>query len=375
MLSFNHLKRFVVAASVAAMVAVAGSLAAPASADSIRADTVSAPPPVATLASNVDYLAGAQLAQAEDEVNDPLESFNRGVFAFNEGFYDLVLRPLARAYNTLPVEIRTIIGSILSNLRAPVVFVNDVLQGEPERAFDTARRFAINSTIGFGGMADVASSMGIPKHTEDFGQTLAVWGVDEGFYLVLPILGPSSPRDAIGRYVVDSYIDPWGYYLENTDQEEWGYVRMGATAVTEFAGVMEELDDIKRTSIDYYAAVRSLYRQKRRSEIANGGDVDLPPIPDLEFGGAPSEPYDVEQPAMGGSMAPDDEPASYEETRFDPSDADIVDPFAPRFAPVQLATTPVADGLGLPPQKPSLSRSGLAADGAWTADAQRASTP
>jgi len=231
-----------------------------------------------------DFSVDVQLAQAEDDANDPLEPLNRAIFAFNDVVYDALLGPLADAYNLLPVEIRTIIGSILSNLRAPIVLMNDILQGEAERAVDTFARFAINSTFGFAGMADVAASAGFESHGEDFGQTMAVWGVGEGFYLVLPLLGPSNPRDAIGKFGVDRYVDPFSNYLDNTGRDEWEYARTGTSAIDEFSQVRSELDNIKRTSIDYYAAVRSLYRQRRAAEISNGDDLALPPIPDFDMG-------------------------------------------------------------------------------------------
>jgi phospholipid-binding lipoprotein MlaA len=155
------------------------------------------------------------------------------------------------------------------------------LQGEGQRALQTTQRFVINTTLGVGGIMDPATKIGITKHSEDFGQTLAVWGVGEGLYLVLPFYGPSNPRDAVGKLFVDNYFDPLGMYLENTDQDEVRYARMAVGAVDEYGGVMDELEQIKKTSVDYYAAIRSMYRQKRKSEISNGTEVDLPPIPDL----------------------------------------------------------------------------------------------
>jgi len=231
-----------------------------------------------------DFSVDIQVAQAEESANDPLEPLNRAIFAFNDVVYQVLLGPLADAYNVLPTEYRTIIGSMLSNLSAPVVFFNDILQGEVQRALDTFARFAINSTFGFVGMADVAASAGFEPHDEDFGQTMAVWGAGEGFYLVLPILGPSNPRDAIGKFIVDPWVDPFSRYLDNIDEDDWNYARFGVTTIDEFAGVRDELDNIKRTSIDYYAAVRSLYRQRRAAEISNGDNLALPPIPDFDLG-------------------------------------------------------------------------------------------
>jgi len=270
------------------------------------------------------YTINSQVAQADvDDVNDPLEGLNRAIFAFNDVFYSYLLGPVAEAYNVLPVEARTVVGSFLSNLRGPVVFFNDLLQGEFERAGTTLVRFGINSTVGFAGMADVASSFGYEKHTEDFGQTLAVWGTGEGFYLVLPFLGPSNPRDAVGQYVVDPLMDPFTIYLDNTDQEEWTYGRIGATAVHEFASVKGELEELKRTSVDFYAAVRSLYRQRRAADIANGETTNVPTIPDFDLG---LDDFDPEAP----SVAQTDEQAALPTSEAAYS---VDDPLAVKFVP------------------------------------------
>lgn len=242
-------------------------------------------PDVDLAASNVDEAAPDidMAAEGEDDVNDPLEPVNRFIFGFNEIFYDILLRPISMVYNELPQPVREAVSNVLDNVNSPVVLANDVLQGEGERAIQTTGRFLINSTAGLAGLFDVAEMMGIPEHDEDFGQTLGVWGVGEGFYLVLPLLGPSSPRDAVGKLVVDQFFDPLDLWLMNTDRDEIFWALVGAGAIDEFAGLVDELDQIKKTSIDYYAAIRSMYRQKREAEIKNGEDVDLPPIPDLGF--------------------------------------------------------------------------------------------
>lgn len=250
------------------------------------------------------FTVNSQIAQSEEDENDPLEGLNRAIFAFNDVAYSYVLGPIADAYGVLPQEARTVVDSVLSNLRGPVMFFNDLLQGEFERAGTTLIRFGMNSTVGFGGMADVASSFGYEEHSEDFGQTLAVWGAGEGFYLVLPLLGPSNPRDAIGQYLVDPMMDPFSLYVDNTDQDEWTYARTGVTAVHEFSKVRTELDELKRTSVDYYAAVRSLYRQRRAAEIANGELTNIPAIPDFDLG------IDDFDPDSAPSVAQTDEQAS-----------------------------------------------------------------
>jgi len=226
--------------------------------------------------------ADIQLSQVEDEGNDPLESVNRAIFSFNEGVQQVILRPVVDVYNsTVPATGRRAIKNMFNNLSTPIILANDLLQFEFERALVTFMRGFINTFFGMAGMADMAGEMGFERHKEDFGQTLAVWGVGEGFYVVLPILGPSNPRDAIGRLLVDSYFDPLGYYLDNVDADEVDLALDVVDGLLEYADVVEDLDQIRKTSVDYYAAIRSLYRQKRRAEISNGQNLDLPPIPDL----------------------------------------------------------------------------------------------
>jgi phospholipid-binding lipoprotein MlaA len=201
--------------------------------------------------------------------NDPYEATNREIFDLNQKIDSWTLGPTARAYNeNVPQVISESVHNSLTNLNLPVVFANDVLQGEPKRAGQTLSRFTVNSTLGVAGLFDVASRMGIPDHTEDFGQTLAVWGVGEGPYLVLPLLGPAPPRDAVGR-VVDVFFDP-SIYMRIKQHPWWMMGREYLTLLDLRARNMEALDDLERTSLDFYAGTRSLYRQYRGSEIRNG---------------------------------------------------------------------------------------------------------
>ena len=231
----------------------------------------------------------AQAGEADDnaydeDVNDPLEPLNRAIFFFNEAFQTLLLRPAAGFYRALvPPPIQDALSNVLDNLETPVILANDLLQGETDRAWETTQRFFINTTWGIGGIFDRADEMGIPRHEEDFGQTLAVWGVGEGFYVVLPVFGPSNPRDAVGKLVVDRYLDPLDLWLDNTDRDEVVWSRLVLEGIVEYESVMDELDKVKKTSIDYYAAIRSMFRQRRNSEINNGESLDLPPIPDLSI--------------------------------------------------------------------------------------------
>lgn len=202
--------------------------------------------------------------------NDPLEPMNRAMFAVNDAIDTVALRPAAQVYRfVVPPPVRQGVRNALGNLRGPTILMNDVLQGEVDRAGRTAARFLINSTLGIGGLVDVAAwQFGIPGHDEDFGQTLAVWGVGEGPYLYLPVLGPSNPRDLLG-YGVDVVASPWFWFGQGdvVDALRWAYA--GITVIDGRERVMDTLDRILETSLDPYTTLRSLYRQNRASEIRN----------------------------------------------------------------------------------------------------------
>ena len=235
----------------------------------------------------------------DDEVNDPLERVNRAIFGFNESLNQNILGPVADAYNSnVPQVVRTGVSNFLTNLSSPVAIVNSLLQGDFELAINLISRFIVNSTAGMAGIADVVSEVDGEPRSEDFGQTLGVWGIGEGFYIVLPIFGPSSPRDMVGKFIVDSYFDPFANWINNTNRDTIGYSRQVVDGVDEFSRVVDELRQIRKTSVDYYASIRSLYRQKRKSEISNGEEIDLPPIPSLGYNLAPD---DYEQPLAGNT--------------------------------------------------------------------------
>ncbi|MBT6095548.1 MAG: VacJ family lipoprotein [Rhodospirillaceae bacterium] len=242
----------------------------------------------AALAKDVKKPLVAQ-ANDDDGVNDPLEPVNRAIFQFNEMVQDAVLRPVGRAYNDhVPATARLGVGNFLDNLSSPVVAANSLLQGDVRTAYEVLIRFLINSTAGIGGLVDVVSELDGELRDEDFGQTLGVWGFGEGFYLVLPIFGPSNPRDAVGKFLVDPYFGVVGDQISNTSTAA-DYSKQAVSGVDEYAGVVDELDQIKKTSVDYYAAIRSLYRQKRKSEISNGENLDFPPIPNLSYDLVPED--------------------------------------------------------------------------------------
>ena len=213
----------------------------------------------------------------EEDDNDPLEVPNRLVFAFNEMLDVVVLQPAAATYRfLLPDGVRDSVRNFFRNLQTPVTLLNDVFQGEETRAGTTLKRFAINTTVGIAGLFDVADGMGYPFHEEDFGQTLGTYGVGEGFYLVLPILGPSSARDGFGR-VVDHFTDPLTYLLSR----DLRLARLAIPGVDTRSRNIENVEELRRDSVDFYARVRSLYRQTRQNEINNGELAD-----DSDFPGA-----------------------------------------------------------------------------------------
>ena len=205
------------------------------------------------------------VAQAED-VNDPIEGTNRFLYRVNDGLDTYIFRPVAVAYrDVVPGGVRRPVHNLLANLSSPVVFVNDVLEAKPRRAGDTMMRFLINSTAGVAGLFDVATDLGYPAHSADLGVTLALWGVGEGPFLFLPVLGPSSVRDASG-YAGDAVFNPltWATYGGSAAVNG---ARFGVGAVDARSRLIEPIDEVKRTALDPYATFRSAYRQNRQSTI------------------------------------------------------------------------------------------------------------
>ncbi|HVV65195.1 MAG TPA: VacJ family lipoprotein [Rhizomicrobium sp.] len=211
--------------------------------------------------------------------NDPYEPTNRRIFEMNQTIDRNFARPVAVFYNrAFPEPLRDGIHNMLANMDEPVTFANDILQGEKTRSLETFGRVVINSTLGVGGLIDMAAKMGIPPHTEDFGQTLGVYGAGEGPYFVAPLLGPAPPRD-LGGKVVDIFFDPFTY-ARFDGYKTLGYSRAGVGLLDLRARNVGTLDQIERTSVDFYATQRSLYRQYRNSEIRNGAP-DIQDLPEL----------------------------------------------------------------------------------------------
>lgn len=216
-----------------------------------------------------------------ERINDPLEPLNRVTHGFNMTFDKIIMKPIAEVYRAiLPGFLRRGITNILDNLMAPFTLANDLLQGEFERGGDTVARFAINSTFGIGGFFDTASDWGIEKHKEDFGETLAVWGVGEGFYLVLPFFGPSNPRDFVGLGV-EFFADPTSLYLDAKDQRELRIARTSLEIIDARERFLDPLEELERNSTDLYVAMRSAYRQNRAFRISNGAPTQSEAEADL----------------------------------------------------------------------------------------------
>jgi phospholipid-binding lipoprotein MlaA len=204
------------------------------------------------------------------EANDPYEPLNRGIFEINMFLDRIVLKPVAYVYKEgVPEPARNWVTNALNNFRSPIVLINDLLQGEFTRANDTLLRLMMNTGFGLGGILDIATEFGIPDHEEDFGQTLAVYGLGEGPYLVLPLLGPTNPRDLAG-FVVDTAFDPSTYIKYVAAVDSFGPSKFAGSAVSNRAERYDQINDLQKSSLDFYATVRSLYRQKRNDEIRNG---------------------------------------------------------------------------------------------------------
>jgi phospholipid-binding lipoprotein MlaA len=209
----------------------------------------------------------AAAGSGPEVIDDPLEGFNRAVFFVNDALDTLILRPAAFLYGNLtPPVVKQRVTNFFGNLGEPVVFANDMLQGEFEDAATTAARFAVNTTLGLAGLFDVATDFGLPAHDSDFGETLHAWGVGPGPYLMLPLFGPSTLRDGTG-VAVDTLMNPFGWLLEDD-------VKIGLAVgkgVVRREELLTALDALRDSSVDYYAALRSLYYQNRAVELGLGG--------------------------------------------------------------------------------------------------------
>ena len=205
-------------------------------------------------------------AAISQQENDPLETMNRGIFAFNQVADKAVLKPVAKGYRwAVPDFIRNSVYNVFTTLKQPAYFLNALLQGDVKNAFYVLGRTGVNLTFGCLGLFDVATQMDIPAPDNDFGQTLAKWGWrNEGPFIMLPLLGPSNPRDAIGLGA-DSLANPVGWRLRHEPLIVYGMTAAEGFAKREAA--LELLDNLEKSSTDYYAAMRTMYRQNRQKKI------------------------------------------------------------------------------------------------------------
>jgi len=208
--------------------------------------------------------------------HDPWEKTNRDIFTFDVWVEHNIGHPVDNVYRkVLPEPARKGIHNATTNLRSPVILANDVLQGDFSKAANTLGRIVVNSTIGLGGLIDVAKNIGMPFHDNDFGVTLGKGGAAEGSYLVLPFVGPKPPRDLVGE-AVDSFADPL-YWAQFNNKDFWLLVRGGVATLDAVDDRRNEFDTIERTSLDFYATIRNLYRQNRAALIrGENSKIQLP---------------------------------------------------------------------------------------------------
>jgi len=223
-------------------------------------------------------LAGCATTPGEDRLaeRDPLEGFNRGVWDVNQALDKVAIKPVTKVYRAVtPRPARRGISRIFANLSEPFSFINNLLQGKPDRAIRNLGRFAVNTTLGIGGLADQATKMGIKPAYEDFGQTLAVWGANGGPYLVLPILGPSTLRDGVGSGVAQ-FADPYRVAVRESGLSSTAKIGiMAGEVISTRSDLMDSgADSFLETSLDSYAAARSAYLQRRHAQIRNEDEDD-----------------------------------------------------------------------------------------------------
>jgi phospholipid-binding lipoprotein MlaA len=198
---------------------------------------------------------------------DPLEPFNRYVLAFNEEVDQWVLDPITRVYRfILPDQVKRSIQRALTNLNSPGVTINDALQCEFEDAGITLWRFVVNSTFGIAGLFDPAAHLGVPGHSSDFDQTLAIYGVPSGAFLMLPVFGPTTVRGGFGT-IVDIAFRPTTYFLAGTDQFVFTIIHGGSSGIATREASLDAIEDLQESSVDYYASLRNAYYQKRMADI------------------------------------------------------------------------------------------------------------
>jgi phospholipid-binding lipoprotein MlaA len=238
---------------------------------------------------------------AGQDPRDPWEKVNRNVFAFNEGLDAAVLKPVAELYAKLPDGLRECFSNAFSNLRGPSTAVNNALQGKPEEAISDVGRFLVNTTFGLVGCFDPATDLGLERHREDFGQTLGVWGFEPGPFVMLPVLGPSNVRDAVGILAVEPFLD-LNFYIDYPSVE---YSILALRIVNERAELLPADRLINEAALDKYSFIRDGYLQRRRSLVYDGNPPrELDPEDEDEPDAVPQKP-----PAEPASTGPAETPS------------------------------------------------------------------
>lgn len=233
---------------------------------------------------------------AFEQNNDPLEPLNRKTLDVNMFLDRILLKPVTKVYiAVVPEAGRDAVHRALDNMKEPVVVINNALQGRPKGAGIAVGRFVVNSTLGVAGLFDIAAKWGLDKQTGDFGQTLFVWGLPEGPYLIVPLLGPSSPRDIAGM-AADNYLDPFSYLASVESLDDISISRFVVGGVDQRARVMDVLDDLQKNSLDFYAQLRSLSQQHRAAELRHGKPVEPGPNFYQDPGTSPTAPPSANSP-------------------------------------------------------------------------------
>ena len=226
------------------------------------------------------FLIFSASAQAEKEC---FEKVSRGIFKFNQGFDNVILEPVAKAYNKLPEPIRNGTGNFTSNIATLLSIPNHLLQGEMRLAGHATGSFLINTTVGVLGLGNPAAALGLENQKEDLGQTLGAYGIDGGCYFVLPILGPTTVRDSVGMIIDNNYLDAFAKVtwhekeIKDLSGSKVDYLGVKAATAIDFRGDnMVNFESLEKNSIDLYAAMKSLYLQDRTKKIKNtsGSDDD-----------------------------------------------------------------------------------------------------
>jgi phospholipid-binding lipoprotein MlaA len=279
-------------------------------------------------------LAGCATVPGTDRLaeKDPLEGFNRAMWGVNRGVDKVALKPVTKVYRAVtPKPARRGISNVFANLSEPWSFINNLLQGKPKRAVETLARFIINTTVGVGGLGDPATKMGLKAAPEDFGQTLAVWGVNGGPYLVLPLLGPATLRDGVGMGVAQ-LADPYRVCLRECGLPKGLPTGMNVGQIIDARSQLIDsgADGFLDASADSYATARSAYLQRRRAAITDDAG-------------------DAAAPAGGGSSGDADLDAALKEINGDQGAAT---PTAPTLAPDQPAAQQPATGTPEPSTQP-----------------------